>query len=172
MMGDMYALTSIENIGKYLARAVHSGTDIEAHEHVAFANNLSGVVMSISSCTSEHAMSAYHENLPHGAGLIMISSEYFTYFVNKHVCDERYVRMAQALGMKDASKPEDFITALLNLQKACGVDNLKMSGYGITIDEAEKFSKNAHETMGGLFLYDRTPLDEKDCAEIYLRAYK
>ena len=39
--------------------------------------------------------------------------------------------MAHFLGMKDASKPEDFITALLELQKACGVDDLKMSDYGI-----------------------------------------
>ena len=40
----MYALTAIENIGAYLARAVKDGSDIEAREHVAFANTLSGVV--------------------------------------------------------------------------------------------------------------------------------
>ena len=82
LMSDMYALTAIENIGAYLARAVKDGSDMEAREHVAFANTLSGVVMTISSCTSEHsmehAMSAYHHDLPHGAGLIMISKAYFT----------------------------------------------------------------------------------------------
>ena len=55
--------------------------------------------MAIGSCTSahplEHALSAYHENLPHGAGLIMISKAYYSYFVEKHVCDDRFVEMAQ-----------------------------------------------------------------------------
>ena len=56
LMSDMYALTAIENIGAYLARAVKDGSDMEAREHVAFANTLSGVVMTISSCTSEEPM--------------------------------------------------------------------------------------------------------------------
>lgn len=45
LMGDMLALTAIENIGKYLVRAVKDGSDLEAREGVAFANNLSGQVM-------------------------------------------------------------------------------------------------------------------------------
>ena len=80
LMSDMYALTAIENVGKYLPRAVRDGGDKEAREGLAFANTLSGVVMTISACTSEHAMehamSAYHQDLPHGAGLIMISRAY------------------------------------------------------------------------------------------------
>ena len=64
----MYALTAIENIRAYLARAVKDGSGLEAREHVAFADTLSGVVMTLSSCTSEHsmehAMSAYHHDLP------------------------------------------------------------------------------------------------------------
>ena len=38
LMGDMVQLAAIENIGKYLARAVKDGSDMEAREHVAFAN--------------------------------------------------------------------------------------------------------------------------------------
>lgn len=63
LMSDMYALTAIENIGAYLARAVKDGSDMEAREHVAFANTLSGVVMTISSCTSEHSMEHAHERI-------------------------------------------------------------------------------------------------------------
>lgn len=47
LMSDMYALTAIENIGAYLARAVRDGSDMEAREHVDFANTLSGVVMTL-----------------------------------------------------------------------------------------------------------------------------
>lgn len=176
LMSDMYALTAIENIGAYLARAVQDGADIEARERVAFANTLSGVVMTLSSCTSEHsmehAMSAYHHNLPHGAGLIMISLAYYEHFINAHVCDDRFIRMAQALGKKDADKPEDFLTALADLQKACGVDGLKMSDYGIQLDESAKLAKNARETMGGLFRADRAPLTDEACAAIFDKAYR
>ncbi|MBP1920826.1 hypothetical protein [Youngiibacter multivorans] len=35
--------------------------------------------------------------------------------------------MAKAMGIKDADEPEDFIAALMDLQKACGVDDLRMS---------------------------------------------
>lgn len=176
LMSDMYALTAIENIGSYLARAVQNGSDKEAREHVAFANTLSGVVMTISACTSEHsmehAMSAYHQELPHGAGLIMISKAYFTHFIEKHACDERFVRMAQALGKKDASEPMDFIAALVKLQEDCGVADLKMSNYGIQPDEFMTLAQNARATMGGLFLCDRVPLSDEECAAIYEKSYR
>lgn len=176
LMSDMYALTAIEQIGAYLARAVRDGSDMEAREHVAFANTLSGVVMTLSGCTSEHsmehAMSAYHHELPHGAGLIMISKEYFTHFIQKHACDERFVRMAQALGMKDAKEPVDFITALMNLQEECGVADLKMSDYGIMPEEFMTLAKNARATMGGLFFCDRVPMSDEECAAIYEKAYR
>ena len=176
LMSDMYALTAIENIGAYLARAVKDGSDMEAREHVAFANTLSGVVMTISSCTSEHsmehAMSAYHHDLPHGAGLIMISKAYFTHFIENHACDERFIRMAQALGKTDAKEPMDFIAALVELQEQCGVADLKMSDYGIKPDEFMTLAQNARATMGGLFFCDRVLLSEEECAAIFEKAYR
>lgn len=176
LMSDMYALTAIENIGAYLARAVKDGSDMEAREHVAFANTLSGVVMTISSCTSEHsmehAMSAYHHDLPHGAGLIMISKAYFTHFIENHACDERFIRMAQALGKTDAKEPMDFIAALVELQEQCGVADLKMSDYGIKPDEFMTLAQNARATMGGLFFCDRVLLSDEECAAIFEKAYR
>lgn len=176
LISDMYALTAIENIGTYLARAVKDGSDLEAREHVAFANTLSGVVMTLSACTSEHsmehAMSAYHHDLPHGAGLIMISKAYFTHFIEKHACDDRFVRMAQALGMKDAKEPMDFITALGKLQEDCQVADLKMSDYGMEPSEFLTLTQNARATMGGLFMCDRVPLSDEECAAIYEKSYR
>lgn len=73
LMSDMYALTAIENVARNLARAVKTGMTLNPRK-IAFGSTLSGVVMCISSCTSEHsmehAMSAYHQELPHGAGLL------------------------------------------------------------------------------------------------------
>lgn len=59
--------------------------------------------------------------------------------------------MAKALGIKEAERAEDSITALVDMQKKCGVAELKMSDYGITPDEFGKITTNARETMGGLF---------------------
>jgi alcohol dehydrogenase len=176
LISDMFALTAIENIGKYLARAVKDGNDIEAREHVAFANTLSGHVMEIGACSSEHsmehAMSAMHHDLPHGAGLIMISLEYYKWFVGHHACDERFVRMAKALGKEDAKEPMDFVKALEELQKACGVDSLKMSDYGFTKEEFPEMAQKAKDTMGGLYAADRVELSVEETAGIYERSYR
>lgn len=176
IMSDMYSLCAIENIAKYLPYAVKDGNNMEARERVAFASNLSGAVMTISGCTSEHslehALSAYHGNLPHGAGLIMISKAYFQFFINAHVCDERFVKMAQVMGLSNANKPQDFITALESLKLECGVNDLKMSDYGIKVDEFKKMAQNSFETMGRLFLNDRKSLKVNDCIKIFEDSFK
>lgn len=175
-MADMVQRAAIEHVGKYLARAVADGTDMEAREGMAFANTMSGYSMVVGACTSEHAMehamSAFHHNLPHGAGLIMISLAYFGHWIDRHVCDERFVEMAKMLGMKDAAAPEDFLAALQKLQKDCGVDGLKMSDYGISAEECDALADNARATMGGLFLSDPAPLSKEECAEIYRRSFR
>lgn len=176
LMSDMYAITAIENVSRYLARAVKDGNDMEARERVAFGNTLSGTVMCVGRCTSEHslehAMSAFHQELPHGAGLIMISKAYYTHFINLHVCDERFIRMARAMGMENAEVPMDFITILAKLQEECGVADLRMSDYGITPDEFENMARNARDTMGFLFQCDRVPLNDEDCVAIYRASYR
>lgn len=175
LMSDMYALSAIESVSKYLATAVANPNNLEAREHVAFGNTLSGVVMTLSGCTSEHsmehAMSAYHQELPHGAGLIMISLEYYRHFINHHACDERFIRMAKAMGIENATRPEDFLTALENLQTACGVNSLKMSDYDITEQELDTFAQNSRETMGGLFANDPAPMSHEACVAIYKKSY-
>lgn len=176
LMSDMYAITAIENIGRNLVNAVKNGNDITAREQVAFGNSLSGTVMMVGRCTSEHslehALSAYHQDLPHGAGLIMLSRAYFTNLIDKHVCDERFIRMAQAMGMEDAKEAMDFIKMLIQLQEDCGVSDLKMSDYGITPEEFPKMAQNAKDTMGGLFQCDRIELSNEDCIAIYMKSYK
>ena len=175
-MSDLYALGAIENVGRYLARAVKDGKDLEAREHVSFGNSLSGMVMTVGACTSEHslehALSAFHQELPHGAGLIMISVAYFSAWIERGVCGERFVKMARAMGMENADKPEDFITALKKLQSDCGVADLKMSDYGISPDEFEKFAENAKSSMGFLFANDRFDLSVADCVSIYKKSFK
>ena len=149
---------------------------MEAREAVLFANTMSGYSMVVSGCTSEHsmehAMSAFHPELPHGAGLIMLSRAYFQYWVDRHVCDQRFVDMARCLGKSDAGSARDFITALTALQEACGVDGLKMSDYGIAPDECEALADNAMSAMGLLFKLDPGEMSRDDCAAIFRAAWR
>lgn len=176
ILSETIALSAIESIAKYLPRAVKDGNDLEAREHIAYGSTMAGISMQLTSTTAqhsmEHAMSAYHHNLPHGAGLIMISVEFARYFIERHACDDQFIKMARVMGMPNADKPEDFITALLQLQKDCGVDDLKMSDYGITTNEFMTLAVNARETMGGLFLANPCPMSDEECAGIFEKAYR
>ena len=173
---EMLELTAIRNIAEYLPRTVKNGQDLEARTKVAFANTMSGYSMEVCSCVSEHAMehalSGHHQDLAHGAGLIMISIAYFTQMIEKHACDERFIEMAKVMGKPNATSPMDFIDALKELEDACGVGDLKMSDYGISIEEFPAMAKDAKSTMGGLFFCDRVEITEKDVIDIYQKSYR
>ncbi len=177
LMSDMFALKAVEVVGRNLATAFAHGDNEKARELVGFGSTLSGVVMCVGSTTSEHAlehpMSAHHPELPHGAGLIMISNAYYKHFIdNAPHLSERFVDMARAMGKIDATEPTDFLICLEALKKACGVDNLKMSDYGITREELPAFVQDAKDTMMGLFKADQLELSDADCLAIYEVSYK
>lgn len=170
-LSETIALSAIENISEYLPRAVRDGNDSDAREHVAYGSAMAGITMQLTSTTAEHYRSAYRDNLPHGTGLIMISRAFYKFFVERHTCDGQFIKMARAMGMVDADKPEDSITALIQLQKNCGVDDLKMSEYGFVPDEAMNLAKRARSMQGGLFLANPCEMTDEDCAEIFRRSY-
>lgn len=176
IMSETLALSAIENIAKYLPIAVKDGANLEAREHIAYGSTLAGITMQLTSTTAahsmEHSMSAHHHNLPHGAGLIIISKAFYSFFIEKHACDEQFVKMAKAMGMKDAGKPEDFITALTRLQQDCGVDGLRMSDFGFDKSESMTLAIGARSMQGGL--YPATPYDvtDDDIAAVFDKSYK
>lgn len=172
----MVTAEAIRNVAANLATSIAEPDNIEAMSAVALGSYLSGIQMAIGSCTSahplEHALSAYHEKLPHGAGLIMLSRAYYTHFVEAHACDERFIEMARLMGKTDAEKPEDFVTALVELQEACGVANLRMSDYGIDPTEFPGMVENARATLGPNFANDPCQLTDEDCVAIYQKSFK
>ena len=176
VLSEAIALSAIENITKYLPRAVKDGKDIEAREHIAYGSTIAGVTMQLTSTIAqhsmEHSMSAYHHNLPHGAGLIMISKAFAEFFIERHACDGQFIKMAKAMGIANADKPEDFITALVKLQEDCGVADLKMSDFGFSADEAMTLAKGARSMQGGLFEFNPCEMTDEDCAGIFEKSYR
>ena len=173
IVSEMFALKAIELIAKYLPAAVNDGSDQEARAHVALANTLAGFFMY---CTSEHsiehALSAYHGELPHGAGLIMVSLAYYQHFVDARACDERFIKMAKAMGVENAANAQDFVDALKKLESDCGVADLKMSDYGVTESELPKLAENARGASGGLYNGDPVPLSDSDVTKILEKSYR
>ncbi|MEL7656294.1 MAG: iron-containing alcohol dehydrogenase, partial [Bacillota bacterium] len=174
-MSDLFSLKSISLIGNSLAKAVADGSNEAARADIALANTFAGIVESTSGCISEHsiehALSAFHPKLPHGAGLIMISIAYYMFLVQSGSCDQRLVDMAKALGKKGASEPLDFVIALRELQRDCGVDKLKMSDYGIQREEIPKIAQNARDTMGALYQVDPCTISLEDTIKILEESY-
>ena len=120
----------------------------------------------------EHAMSAYHRNLQHGAGLIIISKEFAQFYVDKHACDERFIKMARVMGYPQSNNPQDFVTALVELQKACGVADLKMSDYGFEKSECMTLAKAARNLQGGLYAANPCETSDEDIAGIFERSFR
>ena len=175
-MGAMVELEAIRLLGKWLPVAVADGKNLEARTKVAFANTLGGYSMDVSTCTSEHAiehaLSGEHQDLPHGAGLVMISLAYYKTFIDRGDCPEKFVEMARALGKADATKPADFLDALAALQTACGVDALKMSDWGIREEELPGMAPLARRAVGMLFSCDPSELSDDDVLAILRASWK
>ncbi len=176
IMSEMVQTHAIALISENLPKVCEDGNDIDARAKMSFASMLSGYSMVASTCTAEHsiehALSAYHEELPHGAGLIMISKAYFSAIIKKGVANERFINMAKLMGLSNATKPEDFIIALENLQQKCNVDGLKMSDYGIKPEEFDAMAENAITVMSRLTSQDIEPLTHGEIVAILRESYK
>lgn len=176
IMSEMVQSEAISLISGNLPTVCLNGNDIEARAKMSFASMLSGYSMVASTCTAEHsiehALSAYHEELPHGAGLIMISKAYFSTIIKKGVANERFIKMAKLMGLSNATKPEDFIVALDSLQQKCDVADLKMSDYGIKPTEFDAMAENAITVMSRLTSQDIEPLTHNEIVAILKESYK
>lgn len=173
-ISDIYALEAIRLLYKYLPVAVNDGSNIKARAKVAWASTLAGMVESTSSCISQHilekTMSAFYPKLPHGAGLIALSKAYFQAFKNDAM--KRYMKMAEKMTQQKSARPSDFIDALEKMKKECHVDNLKLSEWGITPADFDKFAQNAIDTGGHSFDNDPHFLSREEIISIYQQSYK
>ncbi|MGI6590406.1 MAG: iron-containing alcohol dehydrogenase [Eggerthellaceae bacterium] len=172
-LGEMFALKAIEYIAQYLPRAYADGTDKEARAYVALANTYAGYYMLCTSQhTMEHVMGGYHDDLVHGAGLIMISHAYFDFFAERKAAEEPMMKMARAMGVENPTSGKDFIQALDDLIAKVGCSDLRMSDAGITKEELKKYPQRVHEVLGGDITADPLPLSDEDYLAIYEASYR
>ncbi|BCS87384.1 iron-containing alcohol dehydrogenase [Pseudodesulfovibrio sediminis] len=177
---DMLALEAVHLIAHTLPQAVAEGDNLEARTIMAWACTAAGLCESYSSCISqhslEHALSAYHPNLPHGAGLVLISKAYFGYLA---ACgEERLADLALAMGdtleedIEEEVSGVAFLDALDTLITDIGLADEKLSDYGVTREEIPALAENALTTMGALFDITPVQMNIEDVIAIYEAAYE
>jgi len=174
---DHLALEAISLITRYLPKAVKDGGNLEARTKLAWANTEAGICESLSCCIShhsmEHAVSACFPEVPHGAGLTMLSVAYFSYLAERN--SKRFPDLARAMGEHTKGRPEKeqaaaFITGLKKLIKSIGLDQHKLSDFGIQRGDARRLAENSFHTMGKLFEITPVKLTVDDATAIYERA--
>jgi len=177
---DMLALEAVHLIAHTLPQAVAEPDNLEARTIMAWACTAAGLCESYSSCIShhslEHALSAFHPELPHGAGLVLISKAYFAFLA---ACgEERLEDLALAMGdTLDESIDEEvsgtaFLDALDKLITDIGLADEKLSDYGVTRAEIPALAENALTVMGALFDITPVQMSIDDVIAIYEAAYE
>ena len=140
---------------------------------MALANTLAGYYMLCTSAhTIEHVMGSFHENLVHGAGLIMTAHAYYDFFAERKAAEEPMMKMAKAMGVENPTSGKDFIKALDELISAVGCADLKMSEAGITEEELKLYPQKIHEVLGGDITADPLSLSDADYLEIYQKSFR
>jgi alcohol dehydrogenase len=175
---DHLAREAVGLITKHLPVAVKDGSNLEARTKLAWASTEAGICESLSCCIShhsmEHAVSAYFPQVPHGAGLTMLSVAYFSYLAERN--PQRFPDLAQAMGERTEGLPPKeqamaFIRALKRLIQQIGLDQQKLSDFGIQRGDLRKLAENSFHTMGKLFDLTPVKLTVDDATAIYERAY-
>jgi alcohol dehydrogenase len=179
-MNDMLAMEAVNLIGQYLPAAVNDGSDMEARTALAWASTAAGICESIGGCIShhsmEHALSGFNPDLPHGAGLVLLSVPYFSRL--GELAPERFSDLALALGAEEAMDlpesegPRLFRERLSSLIEAVGLGEEKLADYGFSVDQADALAENSFENMGALFAVTPAVLMRRDVAAIFESAIR
>ena len=120
----------------------------------------------------EHALSSFHQTLPHGAGLIMLSMAYFGHMIAVGAQSERFVALARAMGDTEAVQPSDFLHALQKMLAECGMADLKMSDWGITREELPAMTEVCRSAGANAFEQDAVAMTFQDTLAIFEASYR
>jgi len=175
---DHLALEAIRLITKNLPIAVRNGGNLDARTKLAWASTEAGICESLSCCIShhsmEHALSACFPNVPHGAGLTMLSVAYFSCLAERN--PHRFPDLARAMGEKIDGLPKKaqamaFIRGLKKLIRKVGLEEHKLSQFGVRREDLRTLAENSFHTMGKLFELTPVRLTVDDATAIYERAF-
>lgn len=174
---DIFAVSAVKRIFKYLPIAYKDGTNEKAREEMSIAAFEAGICINNSSVTIVHGMSRpigalFH--VPHGLSNAMLLKECLSFAADGTY--ERFATLGRAIGVaKDDETDEQaalkFIDALGDICKICEVPTLEE--YGINKEEffnlIDKMSKDAYDS--GSPSNTRKTVTVEDMKEIYKKLW-
>lgn len=170
---DVYAISAVKRIMKYLPAAFRNGNDMMAREQMALASFEAGVCINNSSVTLVHGMSRpigalFH--VPHGMSNAMLLKDCLSFALDGAY--ERFGNLGRETGLAGISdSDEEAARKLLNgieeVVRICEIPTLV--GYGVKKEEfcevIEKMSEDA--VASGSPGNTRKTVTKEDCMKIY-----
>lgn len=167
---DLYALEGIRLVGRYLARAVADGSDIEARAGLALASLYGGICLGPVNTHAGHAV-AYplgtRHHIPHGAANAVIFPHVLAY--NAPAAPERTATILQALGLAPTTDPAEVLREAHGWCLGLGIE-MRMSKRGVPESDLPTM---ATEAAGIRRLLDNNPrpIETSDILAIYVAAF-
>ena len=166
---DAYAMQGVELVGRYLARAVADGADVEARAGLSLAALYGGVCLGPVNTTAGHAVSyplGTRHGLPHGLANALIFPH--TLAANAPAVSAKTERISEALGFAGNST-DDVRHGAWQFCEALGLD-MRLSAHGVPKDDLEHMASDAH-AIRRLLDWNPVELSEQDITRIYETAW-
>lgn len=167
---DMYALEGVKLVGRFLGRAIASGSDIEARAGLSLASLYGGFCLGPVNTTSGHAV-AYplgtRHHIAHGAANALIFPH--TLAFNAPVVPEKTAAILAALGLNGSAREQDVFTATHRWCADLGCE-MRLSALNVPRDDLPAMASEAHAIRR---LLDNNPRDisRDEILAIYEEAY-
>lgn len=169
---DVYALTGIGLIGRFLARAVADGADAEARAALSLGSLYGGFCLNSVNTAAGHAV-AYplgtRHHLAHGIANALVFPHVLAF--NAPVRRERTADVLEALGgnRDDAGRSEAVLETAAAFCRSLGLD-MRLSAHGIPEDDLEAMAEEAF-AIKRLLDNNPRPVGRNDILAIYRAAY-
>ena len=169
-MIDLYALEGVKLVGRYLARAVKDGGDVEARAGLALASLYGGFCLGPVNTAGGHAL-AYplgtRWHVAHGAANALIFPHVLAF--NLPAAAEKTGHILSALGLPEAHAVQDVFGSAYDYCGSLGVE-MRLSKLGVPENDLETMADDAFAIRR---LLDNNPreLGRDDILSIYRVAY-
>ncbi|MBO0906069.1 iron-containing alcohol dehydrogenase [Jiella sonneratiae] len=166
---DAYALQGIDLVGRYLARAVQDGSDIEARAGLSLASFYGGVCLGPVNTTAGHAISyplGTRHDIAHGVANALIFPHALA--ANASSVPDKTAAIGRSLGF-DARDEAATLEGAFAFCQGLGLD-MRLAAHGVPRDDLAAMAAEAHKIRR---LLDHNPkqLAEADILRIYEAAF-
>ncbi|WP_035714696.1 iron-containing alcohol dehydrogenase [Azorhizobium doebereinerae] len=167
---DMYALEGVSLVGRFLARAVENGADVEARAGLSLASLYGGFCLGPVNTTAGHAV-AYplgtRHHIAHGAANALIFPH--TLAFNAPVAAEKTAAILSALGLEPSPHQEEVFGAAYGYCAKLGCE-MRLSALHVPRADLPEMAREAHAIRR---LLDNNPRDisREEILALYEKAY-